>query len=882
MRIIPKKIKVKNTVWKCYSMADVIVALIVFAIIFIAITSGAFAFAAIMGLLAAVMFMPTQDGIFYSCILENIKFLFAKKVYTDSSDKQKESIDAILDLKDIKENGLIEYGGGYFGRVIKVGQKNFGIEDVVQQNIDIDYLANALKMLDGTQVADIVKIDRPVNLDGFAQDLFCRLEERKESADGEEVAKIKTAILRERIDRIDKMNNILKQYLSDYYIVVYGRNELDLENTTINVASEINKCGLNTKLLGRKETAIFLKYSFSRNFDEREIKEIEDNRLIAWVKPKKVEFKANSFTMDGTQAAVFAIADYPLRVRNAWGADVFNIPNTKVVLHVKPVDKFKAIKRIDKCIGEMETKQILSEKASEANSAETHRETMNALLDSLQTENESLLDVTLTITAYNYLDDDNYKKAVRRSIMTGNFKPSNLYGLQIEGFKSSAISPVSTLKNYERGINSSSLAAVFPFVRTFVMDDGGIMLGENKANGFPFIFNIWKRGNLYQNSNGMIIGKSGSGKSFFLKSLIANEWANDTRVIILDPEAEYLTLTKNLSGNLIDVGNAKEGRINPFHIYKILTEDGLPADPVVTFNTHLKMLESFFKIVFVSANSDVIELINNLAVEAYARKGIYETTDCTGLNADDFPLFTDLLAVLREKNKEETDSLTLRDMRTAELYLQKFVSGRYSDIWNAPSTLKVNADLIDFNFQSLFANKNNTVANAQMLLVFRFIEQEVINAREANKSGKNLRTLIISDEAHLFIDAKFPIALDFFFSMSKRIRKYNGSFIPATQNIADWNANEELRSKTSAILKNSQYTFIFKLSAPDMKDVLDVYKAGDSFNADEQRMIISAVTGQVFFIGSTELRTNVKISTGEYIKSLFEDKTGENYNKEGS
>ena len=881
MRIIPKKIKVKNTVWKCYSMADVIVALIVFAIIFVAITSGAFAFAVIMGLLAVVMFMPTQDGIFYLCILENIKFLFAKKVYTENADKQKERVDALLNLKDIKENGLIEYSGGYFGRVIKVGQKNFGIEDVVQQNIDIDYLANALKMLDGTQCADIIKIDRPVNLDNFAQDLFGRLAEMKESVDGEEVREIKTAILRERIDRIDKMNNIRKQYLSDYYIVVYGRNELDLENTTINVASEINKCGLNTKLLGRKETAIFLKYSFSRNFDEREIKEIEDNRLIAWVKPKNVEFRANSYTVDGTQAAVFAIADYPLRVRNAWGADVFNIPNTKVVLHVKPVDKFKAIKRIDKCIGEMETKQILSEKASEANSAETHRETMNALLDSLQTENESLLDVTLTITAYNYLDDDNYKKAVRRSIMTGNFKPSNLYGLQIEGFKSSAISPVSTLKNYERGINSSSLAAVFPFVRTFVMDDGGIMLGENKANGFPFIFNMWKRGNLYQNSNGMIIGKSGSGKSFFLKSLIANEWANDTRVIILDPEAEYLTLTKNLSGNLIDVGNAKEGRINPFHIYKILTEDGLPADPVVTFNTHLKMLESFFKIVFVGANSDVIELINNLAVEAYARKGIYETTDCTRLNAEDFPLFTDLLAVLREKNKEETDGLTLRDMRTAELYLQKFVSGRYSDIWNAPSTLKVDADLIDFNFQSLFANKNNTVANAQMLLVFRFIEQEVINAREANKSGKNLRTLIISDEAHLFIDAKFPIALDFFFSMSKRIRKYNGSFIPATQNIADWNANEELRSKTSAILKNSQYTFIFKLSAPDMKDVLDVYKAGDSFNADEQRMIISAVTGQVFFIGSTELRTNVKITTGEYIKSLFEDKTGENYNKEG-
>ena len=222
-----------------------------------------------------------------------------------------------------------------------------------------------------------------------------------------------------------------------------------------------------------------------------------------------------------------------------------------------------------------------------------------------------------------------------------------------------------------------------------------------------------------------------------------------------------------------------------------------------------------------------------------------------------------------------TQTYTKRDMRTAELYLQKFVSGRYSDIWNAPSTLKTDADLIDFDFQSLFANKNNTVANAQMLLIFRFIEQEVINAREKNKGGANLHTLIIADEAHLYIDPKFPIALDFFYSMSKRIRKYNGSFIPATQNIADWNANEDVRGKTSAIIKNSQYSFIFKLSAPDMKDVLDIYKAGDSFNDEEQRMIISAVTGQTFFVGSTELRNCILVKAGDYTQSLFEEQKEE-------
>ena len=722
MRIIPKKIKVKNTVWKCYSMPDVIVALVMFAIIFASVTTGNWAIAVILGIVSVVMFMPTQDGIFYACILENVKFLFSKKKYTAAAKSAKESVDALIPLKNIRDNGLIEYAGGSFGRVIKIGQKNFGIEDAVQQNIDINYFANALKLIDGNQSADIVKIDRPVNLDAFAGELFGRLNDVRESMDSDDVKSIKDGILRERIDAIDRLNNIRKQYISDYYIVLYGRNELDLENAAVNVSSEINKCGLSTKLLGKRETAVFLKYSHSRCFDEREASGLSDDELLEWVKPKEIAFKANKYMIDGVEASILAVADYPLRVKNAWGAELFNIPNTKVVMHVKPVEKYKAIRRIDKCISDMETKQIMSEKASEANSAEIHKETMDALLDSLQAENESLFDVTLTVTAYNYLNNANYKKNTRRAMLTGNFKASALYGLQIEAFKSAVIAPQSCLKNYERGINSSSLAAAFPFVRIFVMDKGGIMLGENKTNRYPFIFDLWKRGNLYQNSNAMIIGKSGSGKSFFLKSLILNEWANNTRVIVCDPEAEYLTLTRNLKGNIIDVGNAKEGRINPFHIYKILTEEGTPADPVVTFNTHLKMLESFFKIVLVGASQDVIELINNLVVETYERKGITETTDCSDFKAEDFPLFSDLLETLQAKDKESMDSLTLRDMRTAELYLTKFVSGWYSDIWNAPSTLKTDASIIDFNFQSLFANKNNVVANAQMRMTRSYVK----------------------------------------------------------------------------------------------------------------------------------------------------------------
>ena len=403
------------------------------------------------------------------------------------------------------------------------------------------------------------------------------------------------------------------------------------------------------------------------------------------------------------------------------------------------------------------------------------------------------------------------------------------------------------------------------------MDKDGVLLGENKINQFPFIFDIWKRGEMFQNSNAMVIGQSGSGKSFFLKNLLVNEWTNGTKVMVLDPESEYSGVVTKLGGDLIDVGNAKSGTINPFHVYKILSEDGEEASSSVTFNTHLKMLESFFRIVLVGASNDVIELINNLVMTAYRSKGITSETNFNLLKAEDYPLFTDLLNVLTVMEECEKDELTLKDYKSAKLYLEKFVSGRYSDIWNQPSTLKLNSNIIDFDFQSLFANKNNIVANAQMLLIFRFLEQEVINNREKNKNGKNIRTMIVTDEAHLFIDSKYPIALDFFYQMNKRIRKYNGSFIPATQNINDWNANEELRNKTSTILKNSQYLFIFKLTAPDMQDVLEVYKAGDSFNEDEQRSIISAVTGQAFFVGSTEQRACIQIKANEYVRKLFDE-----------
>ena len=597
MRMIPKKVNIKNTVWKCYSFPDILVALGILLVIFFAISAEKWALAVIMLVVAIVLFMPTQDGIFYTYLFSLLKFAMGRKKFVRTSvsttakvqrsvvksetDAQpddgtqnvknkfrqvlfktqpqeknvrtsgvrtndartspaapvKGTIEGLLGIRDLRQNGTLVYQGGYFGKVLRLGQKNYYIEDEDSQNADVECFANALKMLEGAQCADLVKLDRPINFDRFSKAYFDRLNalEHGEHSPADEV---RIKIMTERVDMIDSLNKVDKEYASQFYLVVYDRNEADLERLTLNLRMEIARSGISVRELNARETAVFYKYSFSRNFDERDVQRAADAELLSWALPKEVCLFGNHYTVDGIEASVFTIADYPLYVYNAWGARLFNIPNTKVVMHIAAEEKNRAIRRIDHVIGEMQTKRLTSDRASEANSADSHRETMEVLLTALQQGNETLLSVTLTVTAYKYLNDANYRRSVRRDIMVNNFKLSTLYGLQQDGFVAAGLTPICKLKSYTTGINSSSLAAVFPFVRTVCMDDDGILLGTSYDSGYPFILNLWKRDALHQNSNGMVIGLPGSGKSYFLKTLLLNEWSNGTKVIVLDPEAE--------------------------------------------------------------------------------------------------------------------------------------------------------------------------------------------------------------------------------------------------------------------------------------------------------------------------------------------------------
>ena len=200
-------------------------------------------------------------------------------------------------------------------------------------------------------------------------------------------------------------------------------------------------------------------------------------------------------------------------------------------------------------------------------------------------------------------------------------------------------------------------------------------------------------------------------------------------------------------------------------------------------------------------------------------------------------------------------------------------------MWNGPTTLQTKENFVVFSFRSLLANSNKTLANAQMLLVLRFLNNEIIRNKDYNammgygEADPGRRKIIIAvDEAHVFIDEEYPIALNFMEDLAKRIRKYDGMQIIITQNIKDFVGSAAIQKQSTAIINASQYTMVLPLAPNDMSDLVDLYRNAGGINEDEQNAIVQANRGEVFFITSANSRVFLKIEALDAIRQMFQTK----------
>ena len=888
VRLIPRKTKVKFEFFRGVTGLDIILGAIFLAIAIVLFTAN-FDYHIWIGfawvIVAVSLFFKFADDVrFYTTMVYLLKFMVQKKKFTNDSEGKKGDINTILPYNGVIQDRYIDFGI-YYGMVLEVQPMFFTLLTENFQDNVIDSFANALRRLNNDQTCSIVKIRKPMVLDNYIYnenkkyDTLYDMQYDGQITEAEIDAR--APIFEERVSFFEYINRQQKIYKDYFYIVVYDRDRELLENTVSGMmtalATSLNP--ISSKILNGKDLYVFLKANLGKEFDQRDLDVIPFNKYKEWIKPAKIKFNIAKFFVDKDCYRVYNLIDYPLQVGNAWAASFFLLDRTKVVMKFNPMPRMDSEKQIDKAIMEMESKLGKAGRSSTQIDYQTHLDTLRQLLVSLKNNNEQLFNVNTYITS-----EESAKKDVRAMLKQQGFRYSEMFSRQIDGFISSNISRLDSMKSTKRGMPTTTLAASFPFISNSLQDENGMYLGDNE---YPVFVDFFKRDRERVNSNMMIIGKSGSGKSYATKTLLTNLAADNCKIFILDPENEYKTLTKNLGGKFIDVGSSLQGIINPFHIitsldasedekveydeYGEVVEKEIVENVDDSFAQHLQFLEQFFRVILEGINSDAFEVLNSLVIDMYKEKGIDYKTNLSKFKPEDYPIFDDLYNLILRRLKTAKDDFSMKNLMTVETYIKKFATGgRNSALWNGPTSIETNENFVTFNFQSLVAGNNPTVTNAQMLLVFRYLNNEIINNKDFNaKYHKNRKIIVAVDEAHIFINPKYPIALDFMAQMAKRIRKYGGMQIVITQNLADFIGTEEIKRQSTAVINACQYSMIFSLAPNDVNDLTELYKKSGGINEEEQNSIVTAGVGQAFLITGPTSRTTVQVMANDYVKQLF-------------
>ncbi len=822
----------------------------------------------------------------------------AEKKKAKSEDKEQdanyEEMSEFIPYTGIKD-GFIEYNGQYYGSVIEIDPVEFRFFSTHRRNNSIENcLGKILRGIVGDYGVNIVKLQRPIMYDDYLEAEYDKLDALRKSYESglltEDELKARVEIQYDRINEVKRLCDEDRVIDPFYYLVLFESDKRRLDTLTKQAIMSLEQGEMVVRRLDTRGLALFLKYSNHLDFDEKEIDDIDEEQWVNWAMPQSLKFSMRTTTIDGIITHNMRVISYPTVVGDSWLAGVMSFPSTKVVVKATPMDRTKAIKAIDRSLAELRGQYMSTSIDSKMIELQEHINTLSSLLVTLQQDNEALLSVNIYITAYDALMTGNdpvlsenfstmmpyvadMKKTLKRNWSEEGMRLSGMDFLQVQSFIGSQISAYDPMIKDSRGIPSNTIAGMFPWIFAHISDVGGIRLGS--ADGVPVFIDFFKRNEQRVNSNMVIVGKSGSGKSYATKSLLTNLASEDAKIFILDPENEYSELAHTLHGKVINVGNAMYGRLNPFHIITALDDDEAGVEgggPGGSFATHLQFLEEFFRQILPDVDKEALEYLNSLVERVYLNFGITPDTDLSGFTAEDYPIFDDLYDVILAEF-ERTNNEYLRNLlRSLVNYISKFsTGGRNANIWNGPSTVSTEENFSVFNFQSMLANRNSTIANAQMLLVLKYVDNEIIKNRDYNtKYGLNRKIVVVIDEAHVFIDTKFPIALDFMFQLAKRIRKYNGMQIVITQNIKDFVGSEDIARKSSAIINACQYSFVFGLAPNDMSDLCKLYEKAGGINETEQEDILQAKRGQAFTIMSPTSRSSFMIEVPDSFVDMFE------------
>lgn len=267
-----------------------------------------------------------------------------------------------------------------------------------------------------------------------------------------------------------------------------------------------------------------------------------NNALLNIITPMGLEIKRNSLVIGENTGKVYGIVKYPQKVDYGWLSKITNIPSTIVSISFTPIDNGSFIESLSRSViqnrGAAESaKDPLAQKRAER--AALDGEKIMVQIDQ-NGETVGLLGITIMPISK---DEETFNKVCRKTESTcamSKCKPRTLANLQEQAFKT--LSPFYTNdENIEQIVSRimplSTFVGGFPFSSSGYNDGKGYYFGRDTSGGL-IVLDTWKRGNDRTNTNMVIMGVAGVGKSTAVKHIALAEYMKGTKIIFVDPERE--------------------------------------------------------------------------------------------------------------------------------------------------------------------------------------------------------------------------------------------------------------------------------------------------------------------------------------------------------
>lgn len=578
-----------------------------------------------------------------------------------------------------------------------------------------------------------------------------------------------------------------------------------------------------------------MKIPFIKKGEKKRVKEdwvdVRENILTRLLAPASLEHRPGHIKISNRYHRVLVMEGYPSNVRPGWLEKLIALrANFDLSIQIHPGNPEKVIKSLNKELMKQRSDLNVLERDGKAipTSLNIAYKDTQGLLEAIQRGKTKLFQVGMYVGAR--------AKSERELDIVTDMLQSTLNSVMliskiskfkmVEGLRS--IYPIADDDlNVTRDLTSDVLAASFPFAtQPFHLETGGIILGVSKDTDVPIIINPFE----YENSSGLILGKSGGGKSFLVKLLIMRCTLTDVGVVIIDPQGEYKRLVEAHGGRVIELHKDSESMINPLDLMNY------------SYTEKILSLFDLFGILLGGLTEYQRAVLDEVFNEVYLARGITEDKKTWGRVP---PTLADVYENLSKKHelwqKQKGDRRATSAISILNR-LRPFATGSFK-YFNKPTQMSLDRQVVCFDI----SKTANIVRPIVMYMVMHYITSEMLKSRK--------RRFLVIDEAWLLLQHTEQASS--IKNITKTGRKFNLGLIMITQDVGDLLTTDAGK----AVLANTAWKLLMRMDESVIGEIGQTF----NLNTQESGFLLEAIQGEgLLFAFNTRLRVKVPATEEEY------------------